>query len=225
MKTWLGKLFGENKPKGEAGAQAQVNPPAQVNRHQTPAVALPAAHVASVEEPLAEDDWKAGQTILDDFIAQRKLGEGGMGAVHLVRSRSTGKAFAVKRLKANGDIDRRNFLTELQTWIDLPEHPHLVACLFFRTVGDETLIFSEYVADGSLKSWIDDERLYAAGTAAALERILDVAIQVAAGLHCVHELGLVHQDVKPGNIMMGADGTAKVTDFGGRTNAPAPQTL
>jgi hypothetical protein len=61
--------------------------------------------------------------------------------------------FAVKRAKELSDADRRSFLAELQTWIDLPEHSNLVCCRFFRTFGDEVLIFAEYVEGGSLKDF------------------------------------------------------------------------
>ena len=64
------------------------------------------------------------------------------------------------------------------------------------------LIFADYVEGGSLKEWIDSRKMYEGGPATALERMLDVAIQFAWGLHCVHELGVVHQDVKPGNVLM-----------------------
>src|SRR5207245_1727398 len=57
-------------------------------------------------------------------------------------------------------------------------------------------------------------KLYAGGPDKALERILDVAIQVAWGLQQAHEQGLVHRDVKPGNILLTPEGVAKVTDFG-----------
>ena len=164
---------------------------------------------------------RPGQILLDEFVVEGLLGEGGMGTVYLVRSRTSGLAFAVKRAKALGDVTRRNFLAELQTWIGLPEHPNLVACRFFRTVGDEVLIFAEYVEGGSLSEWIRSRKLYEGGTRAALERMLGVAIQSAWGLHCLHELGLVHQDVKPGNVLMAGEGRAavhgvhaKVTDFG-----------
>jgi serine/threonine protein kinase/lipopolysaccharide biosynthesis regulator YciM len=153
----------------------------------------------------SSEDWHAGQTLLDDFVVERVLGEGGMGKVYLAKSRTTGMRFAVKRAKGLSDGDRRNFLAELQTWIDLPEHPNLVPCRFFRTVGDEVLIFAEYAEGGSLKNWIDSRKLYEGGKEKALERILDTAIQFAWGLHCVHELGLVHQDVKPANVMMEKD--------------------
>ncbi|MEI8122628.1 MAG: serine/threonine-protein kinase, partial [bacterium] len=166
-------------------------------------------------------EWSIGQTRLDDFVVERMLGEGGMGKVYLLKSKTTGMQFAVKRAKGLSDADRRNFLAELQTWIDLPEHPNLVPCRFFRTVADEVLIFAEYVQGGSLKDWIDSGKLYEGGKEKALERILDTATQFAWGLHCLHELGLVHQDVKPANVMMGSDAQvavqglkAMVADFG-----------
>jgi len=162
-----------------------------------------------------------GHALVDDFVVERVLGEGGMGKVYLVKSRTTQMRFAVKRAKGLSESARRNFLAELQTWIDLPEHSNLVTCRFFRTVGDEVLIFADYVEGGSLKEWIDSRKLYEGGPAKALERMLDVAIQFAWSLRCVHELGVVHQDVKPGNVMMTTDARAvvqglkvRVTDYG-----------
>ena len=67
---------------------------------------------------------------------------------------------------------------------------------------------------GTLKEWIDSRKLYEGGQQESLKRILDVAIQMAWGLHYAHEQGLIHQDVKPANVLMMPDGTAKITDFG-----------
>ena len=166
-------------------------------------------------------EWNQGQVLVDDFVVERTLGEGGMGKVYLLRSKSTESQFAVKRAKRLEADQRKRFLAELRTWIDLPEHPNLVPCRFFRTLGDEVLIFAEYVEGGSLQEWIASRKLYAGGQRQALERMLDVAIQFAWALHCLHELGLVHQDVKPGNVLMGADQKAvvqgvkpMVTDYG-----------
>ena len=174
-----------------------------------------------LREFAAKSDWQPGQVLLDDFVVESLLGEGGMGKVYLVRSRSSRLAFAVKRAKGLGDVERRNFLAELQTWIGLPEHSNLVPCRFFRTLGEEVLIFAEYVEGGSLSEWIRGRKLYEGSPKAALERVLDVAIQVAWGLHCLHELGLVHQDVKPGNVLMAGEPRAavqgvkaKLSDYG-----------
>ena len=74
----------------------------------------------------------------------------------------------------------------------------------------------EFYDQGRLQDAIRDRRL------ATPEAILDVAIQFAWGLHYAHEQGLVHRDVKPGNLMLTADRVAKVTDFGlARAVAPA----
>jgi serine/threonine protein kinase len=72
------------------------------------------------------DDWHPRQRVLDDFVVERVLGQSGMGKVYLLKSRTTGMRFAVKRAKGLTDQERRNFLAELQTWIDLPEHVNLV---------------------------------------------------------------------------------------------------
>jgi len=137
-----------------------------------------------------------------------------MGQVYRVKSRTTGHQFAVKRTRALNEVGQRRFLAELQVWIDMPEHPHVTACRFFRTIGSEVIIFADYVNGGSLKQWIDDGRLYAGGPQIGLTRIMDIAIQFAWGLQAMHNRGLVHQDVKPGNVLLTQDGVAKVTDFG-----------
>ena len=152
--------------------------------------------------------WNPGDVILGDYVIESKLGHGGMGEVFLVKSQSTGRQFAVKKTLVKDENSRRMFLAELQTWIDLPEHPNIVPCRFFRTVGEETVIFADYIAGGSLADWIAKRKL------TTLEQILDVAIRFAWGLHAIHERGLIHQDVKPGNVLMTTDGVPMVTDFG-----------
>ena len=152
--------------------------------------------------------WHTGQVLLGDFEVKREVGRGGMGAVYLVQSRSTEAQFAVKRALIDNENGRSSFLSELQTWIDLPECPHIAACRFFRTIEHEIVIFAEYVGGGTLGAWIRNGRL------AAVSAKLDAAIQFAWGLHAIHEHGLIHQDVKPGNALLTEDGIVKVADFG-----------
>lgn len=163
----------------------------------------PAETVAS-----AAPDLACGQTVFEDFLIERELGQGGMGKVYLVRNCVTGQRLAMK-ISHERDADaRRQFLAELQTWIDLPAHPHLVACHFVRAAADRLAIFAEYVPGGSLADWI------AARKVRRLDQVLDVAIQSAWGLQAAHDRALVHQDVKPGNLLLSGDGVVKVADFG-----------
>lgn len=158
--------------------------------------------------PTGSSLLREGGQLFGEFDVIRELGRGGMGKVYLVRSCTTGRHFAVKETLVKDDSQRRAFLAELQTWIDLPDHPNILACRFFRTFGDDVLIFSDYVEGGSLADWIAESRL----TSTAQK--IDVAIQFARGLHAIHEHGLIHQDVKPGNVLMTKNGIPKVADFG-----------
>jgi len=93
-------------------------------------------------------------------------------------------------------------------------HPHVCTCHYVRTIDGVRRVFAEYLAGGSLSSWIAGGSLYRGTPREVLERILDIAVQVAWGLAYTYEQGVVHQDVKPGNVLLGQDGTARVTDFG-----------
>ena len=89
-----------------------------------------------------------GTALLDCCVVESKLGEGGMGVVYLVRNITTGVAYAVKRSKFTDAKARDSFLAELQTWIDLPPHSHIVTCRFFRTHDEDITVFSDYCEVG-----------------------------------------------------------------------------
>ncbi|HYN01130.1 MAG TPA: protein kinase, partial [Vicinamibacteria bacterium] len=155
--------------------------------------------------------WEPGEVVLGLYEVESVLGQGGMGRVYRVRHRGWDLDLAVKAplaaaLDASGGADL--FEREAETWVNLGLHPNVVTCHYVRRVSSIPLVFAEYVDGGSLHDAIRARRLDSA------EAILDVAIQLAWGLHHAHEQGLVHRDVKPANVMLTSDGLAKVTDFG-----------
>ena len=159
----------------------------------------------------ADGGWQPGATVLGEFAVERELGGGGSWRAALVRD-GHGERYAVKRVVVGDLVAQRRFLAEVERWIRLPAHPHLAACRFVRARGDELLVFSEYVEGGSLADRIRGGLLYAGDDPA--HAVLRVAIETAWGLDAAHTMGLPHLDVKPGNVLLTADGSAKVTDFG-----------
>lgn len=155
------------------------------------------------------EEWLPDHLLFDEYAVCQKLGEGGMGAVYLVESRISGQRHAVKRTRCVDPEAREALLSEMATWRDLPDHPNLASCHFFRTLGDDVVIFAEYVDGGSLDVALRDR----SSSWSTRERC-DIALQFAFGLEAAHGAGYVHQDVKPGNVLLTSDGVAKVTDFG-----------
>ena len=161
--------------------------------------------------------WKVGDVILDLYEVTGILGEGGFGKVYKMRHTGWNTDLAVKIPKpsvvaAAGGVEK--FEQEAETWVNLGLHPYVVSCYYVRRVENNPLVFAEYMAGGSLQDWIGERKLYSGGAAESLKRILDIAIQFAWGLHYAHEKGLIHQDVKPENVMLTPVGIVKVTDFG-----------
>ena len=110
--------------------------------------------------------------------------------------------------------EKEEFIEECQHWIDLGLHPNVVTCYYVRDIGGVPSIFSEWMDGGSLKDRIRDGSLYEGTEREIQARILDIAIQAARGLRYSHENGLVHQDIKPGNILLSKEWDAKIADFG-----------
>ncbi|MEV5614027.1 protein kinase [Streptomyces sp. NPDC052225] len=164
--------------------------------------------------------WDPGAVLDDRYRITRVLGRGGMGVVHQVRHLAWDVDLAVKspRPERWTEKGREQFVAEAETWVSLGLHPHVCTCHYVRTLDGVPRVFAEYVDGGSLGDWIRDRRLYRGDARGSLARILDVAVQFAWGLAHAHSHGLVHQDVKPANVLIEAAGeqdiTAKVTDFG-----------
>ena len=108
----------------------------------------------------------------------------------------------------------QSFQQECDLWINLGLHPHVATCYYLRRLQHHTYVFAEFVEGGTLREWIMARQLYRGGEEIAFARMLDIAIQTAWALDYAHKRHFVHQDVKPGNVLMTSDGAAKLTDFG-----------
>ncbi len=226
MKDWLNRIFsGPKKAVAQAVdvavAQAVSYEPGAATDGGTTRVAvthaLPDAQAFQAAEGQVALEWKVGDVVLNLYEVKQVHEGGGMGLVYRVHHRGWNTDLAVKSPRSNyfqTEMQKENFTRECETWISLGLHPHIVSCHYVRTLGGIPRVFAEYVEGGSLKEWVDSRTLYEGCPQEALKRILDVAIQMAWGLHYAHEQAVIHQDVKPGNVLMLADGTAKITDFG-----------
>src|SRR5437868_11876086 len=186
-----------------------------------PAAPATAATTPAPGDASSDDEvpvtWTPGDVILGLYEVREVFTGGGRGLVYRVRHRGWGIDLAVKSPRPEyfrTERDKEDFEEEAKTWVNLSLHAHTVTCHYVRRLGGVPRVFAEYVAGGSLERWIQTRQLYSGGPVKALERILDIAIQVAWGLQQAHEQGLIHRDVKPGNILLTAEGVAKVTDFG-----------
>ncbi len=143
----------------------------------------------------------------------RLLGKGAMGAVYLASDPTIRRQVAIKTLQLqelgdNRDEMRQRFLLEAETAGKL-QHPHIVSVYDVGEEGDLAYIAMDYVAGGTLADWTDEDQLL------ELTTLYPVMEQVCEALSYAHQQGVVHRDIKPGNILYDPEqGTIKVTDFG-----------
>ncbi|MCX4235633.1 protein kinase [Streptomyces sp. A15ISP2-DRY2] len=147
--------------------------------------------------------------VAERYRLQASIGRGGMGEVWQATDEVLGRAVAVKLLlgdEADSAASAR-FRLEAQTAARL-SHPYVVAVFDFGAWDDRFYLVMELVEGRSLA-----QELTASGTLGA-DRVATIAAQAAAGLAAAHREGIVHRDIKPGNLLVDAQGTVKIGDFG-----------
>src|SRR5271170_4070989 len=146
-----------------------------------------------------------------NFLLERQVGSGGMGAVYLGRDLTLNRVVAVKVLKPDLVSDQKflaTFLREAEITASL-NHPNIVQVYAFGQHDGVYYMVVEYISAGSL-----DDKIAERGQITELEGI-EIGIAVARGLECALQRGgLIHRDIKPGNILFNASNTPKVVDFG-----------
>jgi serine/threonine protein kinase len=144
----------------------------------------------------------------------RELGRGAMGVVYHALDPNIGRPVAIKTIRI-GDARkpeeqqrlRERLLREARSAGSL-SHPGIVTIYDVEQQGDLAYIAMEYVDGPTL------DHLISRGTPMAPAQIFSILGQTAAALDYAHQKGIVHRDIKPANIMIAADGTTKITDFG-----------
>ena len=170
-------------------------------------------------ETISNESIGKGDVILETYQVTSDAIHGGMGSVWRVHHMGWDVDLAMKRPQpkffAEGSSRRKaEFIAECENWINLGLHPGIVSCYYVRDTGGVPSVFSEWMKRGSLKDRISDGLLYKCSEEALQERVLNIAIQTAGGLQYSHENGLLHQDIKPGNILLTRKWDAKIADFG-----------
>jgi serine/threonine protein kinase len=144
------------------------------------------------------------------YIITGRIGQGGMGMVYRGLDESLEREVAVKTLTTEGAFEadsRRRFAVEAKAAARL-QHPNIV--IVYELGEDRGLPFIAM----ELLPGTDLEALLRSGEDLLLAEKLEVVIQVCRGLAYAHERGIVHRDMKPSNIRLLDDGTAKIVDFG-----------
>lgn len=168
---------------------------------------------------ITNEEIRKDDLLLETYRVDSEAINGGMGSVWKVTHKGWNRQLAMKRPQPRffaeaGEQRKKAFIEECENWIRLGLHTNIVTCYYVREIGGVPTIFSEWMEKGSLTDVIRNESLYRGSNSEVQERLLDIAIQTASGLLYAHKKGLVHQDVKPGNILLSAKWEAKAADFG-----------
>ena len=144
------------------------------------------------------------------YALQQSIGKGGMAEVFLAQDQLLDRPVAVKRLSSEHAADPsfvERFRREAQAAAKLT-HPNIVAVFDYFEEDGDYFIVQEFVDGRSLAELLRAEgRLHP-------DRAADIAADIAAGLGAAHREGMVHRDVKAGNVLVAKDGQVKVADFG-----------
>lgn len=148
-------------------------------------------------------------TTVAHYRILKRLGAGGMGEVYLATDTRLDRQVAVKILPADfcHDSERLQlFIQEAKITSGL-NHPNVTHVYDIGREGDVSYLVMEYIEGESMQARLDDGPL-------PLKEVLAIGAQIADALDAAHQSGVVHRDIKPGNVIVNRRGHAKVLDFG-----------
>jgi serine/threonine-protein kinase len=192
----------ERKTHGPAPelAQTSSSPPPDASRtspEPAPAAFLP-------------EEITDGTILLGRYKVLRKIGRGGFSTVFLVEDQAISDRVILKILSSHLTVDEsmaRRFVQELKLARRI-SHRNVIRIHDLLQVGRSRAISMEYFESEDLGNILDREEVLTATRGLALAR------QICAGLAAAHEAGVIHRDVKPANILVGAEDLVKIVDFG-----------
>lgn len=161
--------------------------------------------------PYQAEQLKAGKTRLHlgPYVITDWLGQGGMGQVFKAVHEMMGRESAVKVLPLNKATPEAiaSFRREMRMQARL-DHPNLVRAYDAGHDGNVHYLVVEYVEGTDLRKLVREQKKL------TMQQAANIIMQSARGLEYAHQRGLIHRDVKPGNILVTSDGMAKVSDLG-----------
>src|SRR6266566_3199621 len=146
----------------------------------------------------------------DRYLLQNRIGSGGMATIYRARDLHMDRDVAVKVLREVYSTDPK-FVTRFQREAKAAsalQHPNIVQVYDYGQTGGNYFIVMELVEGTDLRRYLRSRGVL------DIERAVIIAHDVALGLGAAHRRGIVHRDVKPQNILVGRDGSIKLTDFG-----------
>jgi serine/threonine-protein kinase len=147
---------------------------------------------------------------LGHYDIVEELGRGGMGVVYKGYEAALGRYVAIKVLAAamaHDPVFVERFLREARAMAALND-PHIIQIYFIGQDEEQTFFVMEFIDGDSLSGWLKREKKLPVGDA------LKILLQASEGLAAAHAQGVIHRDIKPGNIMINSRGVVKVADFG-----------
>ncbi|MGR9089227.1 MAG: serine/threonine-protein kinase [Gammaproteobacteria bacterium] len=143
------------------------------------------------------------------YEIERCIGQGGMASAYLARQTSLDRKVVLKILDTSitgSQVTIERFLNEGRIVASL-HHPHIITTYDIGQAGTDVFISMEFVDGGDLKQRLKREPMQPA-------EVVDLIAKIGSSLAAAHAKGIVHRDVKPGNILFRADGTPLLSDFG-----------
>ncbi|MEW6027817.1 MAG: serine/threonine-protein kinase, partial [Planctomycetota bacterium] len=160
-------------------------------------------------KPWLDGSDKPAPEFIDGFGRYRvlkKLGQGGMGTVYLAVDPVLDRQVALKVTPLEGIEATARFMREVRSAAKL-KHPNIVQVYEVGTQGKFHYFTMEYIDGSSLEGFIDGNKL-------SPMRIAGIICDIASALHYAHGQGIIHRDIKPGNILIDSQGKPYLTDFG-----------